>query len=56
MMIHKYVFLKTEHCPLSIARCDLLAAIFVTLKILRLLFADRIELVLNNKTVDASLR
>ena len=39
--------LKTQHCPLSIARCDLLAAIFVMLKILRLLFATRIELVNN---------
>ena len=36
--------LKTQYGPLSIARCDLLAAIFVMLKILRLLFAARIEL------------
>ena len=36
--------LKIRYCPLSIARCDLLAAIFVMLKILRLLFAARTEL------------
>ena len=36
--------LKARYCPLSIARCDLLAAIFVMLKILRILFAARIEL------------
>ena len=40
--------LKTRYCPLSIARCDLLAAIFVMLKILRLLFVARIELFNNN--------
>ena len=40
--------LKTRYCPLSIARCDLLAAIFVMLKILRLLFMARIELINNN--------
>ena len=37
--------LETQYCPLSIACCDLLVAIFVMLKILRLLFAVRIELV-----------
>ena len=42
------ISLKTRYCPLSIARCDLLAAIFVMLKILRLLFAARIELFNNN--------
>ena len=36
--------LKTRYCPLSIARCDLLAAIFVMLKIPRLLFAASVEL------------
>ena len=36
--------LETQYCPLSIACCDLLAAIFAMLKILRLLFAARIEL------------
>ena len=30
---HKELFLKTRYCPVSIARCDLLAAIFVMLKI-----------------------
>ena len=40
--------LKTQHCPVNIARCDLLAAIFVMLKILRLLFVARIELFNNN--------
>ena len=42
--------LKTQYlyCPLSIARCDLLVAIFVMLKILRLLFVARIELFNNN--------
>ena len=40
--------LKIRYCPLSIERCDLLAAIFVMLKILRLLFATRIELFNNN--------
>ena len=40
--------LKTQYCPLSIARCDLLAAIFAMLKILRLLFVARIELFNNN--------
>ena len=43
------VSLKAQHCPLSIARCDPLAAIFAMLKILRLLIADKRELVLNNK-------
>ena len=42
------LLLKTPYCPLSIARCDLLAAIFVMLKILRLLFVARIELFNNN--------
>ena len=41
--------IKTWYCPLSIARCDLLATIFVMLKILRLLFAARIELFNNNE-------
>ena len=41
--------LKNWYCPLSIARCDLLAAIFVMLKILRLLFVARIELFNNNR-------
>ena len=41
-------YLKTRYCPLSIASCDLLAAIFVMLKILRLLFVGRIELFNNN--------
>ena len=40
--------LKTRYCPLCIARCDFLAAIFVMLKILRLLFVARIELFNNN--------
>ena len=40
--------LKTQYCPLSIARCDLLAAIFAMLKVLRLLFVARIELLKNN--------
>ena len=40
--------LKTRYCPLSIAHCDLLAAIFVMLKILRLLFVARIEFLNNN--------
>ena len=40
--------LKTRYCPLCIARCDLLAAIFVMLKILKLLFVVRIELFNNN--------
>ena len=40
--------LKTWYCPLSIASCDLLAAIFVMLKILRLLFVGRVELFNNN--------
>ena len=44
----KSVVLKTWYCPLCIARCDLLAAIFVMLKILRLLFVARIELFNNN--------
>ena len=51
--ISKYqtsLHLKTRYCPLSIARCDLLAAIFVMLKILRLLFVARIELFNNNGT------
>ena len=39
---------KTHYCPLKRCRCDLLAAIFVMLKILRLLFAARIE-VINNR-------
>ena len=42
--------LKTKYSvyfPLSIACCNLLAAIFVMLKILRLSFAARIELVNN---------
>ena len=43
------VTLKTRYCPLSIARCNLLAAIFVMLKILRLLFAARIELFNNGR-------
>lgn len=38
--------LKTQYCPSSTARCDLLVAIFVKLKILRL-FAARIDLVNN---------
>ena len=42
------LILKTRYCPLSIARCDLLAAIFVMLTILRLLFVARIELFNNN--------
>ena len=37
--------LKTQYRPLSIARCDILAATFVVLKILKLLFAARIKLV-----------
>ena len=44
--------LKTKYSvyfPLSIACCNLLAAIFVMLKILRLLFATRIELVNNRR-------
>ena len=41
--------LKTQFCKLSIARSDLLAAIFVMLKILRLLFAARIQLVYNRR-------
>ena len=45
---HDNMFLKTRYCPLCIARCDLLAAIFVMLKILRLLFVARIELFNNN--------
>ena len=40
--------LKARYCPLSIACCDLLAAIFVMLRILRLLFVARIELFNNN--------
>ena len=40
--------LKTRYCPLSIAHCNLLAAIFEMLKILRLLFVARIELFNNN--------
>ena len=47
MLIFKTFYLKTRYCPLSNERCDLLAAIFVMLKILRLLFA-RIELFNNN--------
>ena len=39
---------KTDYYPLSIAHCNLLAAIFVMLKILRLLLAARIQL-LNNR-------
>ena len=38
---------KTHYYPLGIAHCNLLAAIFVMLKILRLLLAARIKL-LNN--------
>ena len=41
--------LKTRYFPLSIARCDLLAAIFVMLEILRPLFAARIELFNNRR-------
>ena len=40
---------KTQYCPLSIARCDLLAAIFVMLKILRLLSAARTQLENNGR-------
>ena len=40
--------LKTQYCPLTIAHCDVLVAIFVMLKILRLLFVAIIELVYNN--------
>ena len=41
--------LKTQHCPVNIARCDLLAAIFVMWKILTiLLFVARRELVNNS--------
>ena len=36
--------LKTQYCPLSTACCNLFAAIFVMLEILRLLFAARVEL------------
>ena len=43
------VTLKTRYCPLSIARCNLLAAIFVMLKILRLLFAARKALFKNKR-------
>ena len=41
--------LKTQYCPLSINRCDLMATIFVRLKILRLLFTTRTELVNNRR-------
>ena len=41
-------FLKTRYCPLSIAHCDFLAAIFVMLKILRLLFVARKGIFNNN--------
>ena len=41
--------LKTRYCPLSIARCNLLAAIFVMLKIQRLLFAARKALFKNKR-------
>ena len=44
----QFFMLKTRYCPLSIASCDPLAAIFVMLKILRLLFVGRIELFNNN--------
>ena len=37
-----------QNCPLSIGSCDLLVAIFVMLKILKLLFVGRIELFNNN--------
>ena len=43
-----HCILKTRYCPLCIARCVLLAAIFVMLKILRLLFVARIVLFNNN--------
>ena len=46
--IFRVEYLKTRYCPLCIARCDFLAAIFVMLKILRLLFVARIELFNNN--------
>ena len=39
---------KTQYRPLSIARCELVAAIFVMLKILKLSFAARIEFVNNS--------
>ena len=41
--------LKTQYCPLSFARCYLLVAIFVMLKILGLSFVARIELFNNNR-------
>lgn len=40
---------KTQSCLLSIACCDLLAAIFQMLKIPMLLFATRIELENNRR-------
>ena len=43
--------LKTRYCPLSIARCNLLAAFFVMLKIPRLLFVARIELFNNYRSL-----
>ena len=42
-------FLKTRYCPLSIAHYDLLEAIFLVLKLLRLLFTARTELANNNR-------
>ena len=41
--------LKTQYCPLSISHCDLLAAIFVMLKIQRLLFTSRKGLINNRR-------
>ena len=38
-----FKLIKTQYIPLSTARCHLLVAIFVMLKILKLLFAARIE-------------
>ena len=53
-----YLSLKTQRCLLSSARCDLLAAIFVMLKILRLLltFAARIELLVNRHLAPVKTR